>query len=236
MTASDGSRDPRSAPSTGSTDAARIVLRPVANPLPLGFFSFGVGMALLGGLGLGWLATVAEVRSAGVLMAAFVFPLELVAAVFAALSRDTAAATTLGLFATSWLGLGLLDVLDPAAQTDRAIGVFLVAFAIMLLPLMVTALAGKQLLGGMLALSIARAAFQAAHELGGPGWTDTADGITALVIVAGALYTGTAFLIEGVRGHTPLVPRRGPAAGALSHGVPDQFQRLPLDPGVRDQL
>ena len=33
----------------------RIVVRPFASSLPLGFFSFAIGMLLLGGLANGWL-------------------------------------------------------------------------------------------------------------------------------------------------------------------------------------
>jgi hypothetical protein len=192
-------------------------------------------MALLAGLGIGWLSTAQDVRSAGVLMAAFVFPLELVAMVCAVLSRDTAAATTLGLFSTSWLGLGLLDVLDPGVHTDRAIGVWLVAFTIMLLPLMVSAFFGKPLLGAVLGVSVVRAGLQAAYELGAPHWTSTADGITALLVLSAALYAGTAFLVEDFRGRTRLVPRRGPAADALTQ-LPEQFRGQPVEPGVREQL
>ncbi len=40
------------------------------------------------------------------ILIAFVFPLELLATVFAFLARDTLGATTLGLFTTSWLTVG----------------------------------------------------------------------------------------------------------------------------------
>lgn len=219
---------PAAAP--GADEDGYVVLRPLAGPLPLGFFSFAVGMALLGAIGLGLLSTPPEVRTAGVLMAAFVFPLELVAAVVAMLSRDTAAATTLGLFATSWLGLGLLDVLNPAQQTDRTIGVFLATFALMLVPLGVMAALGKQLMALVLTFSILRAATAAAYQLGAAHWTELANGATAFAVVALACYAGTAFLVEDLRGRTPLVPRRGAAAAAVPGGS------RPRDPGVRRQL
>lgn len=209
-------------------DGTRLVLRPYASPLPLGFFSFGIGMALLGGIGLGWLSSAQDVRAAGVLMAAFVFPLELIAAVIAVLARDTGAATTLGLFTTSWLGLGLLDALDPVQHTSRTVGLFLVAFALMLVPLAVAAAFGKVLLTVVLSVSIVRAALQAADEFGAPRWAGTANGVAALVIVMLALCAGTAFLVEDLRGRTALVPRRGPADEAL-----DGVSR---EPGVRQQL
>jgi hypothetical protein len=105
------------------------VLRPYASPLPLGFFSFAVGMALMSGIGLGWLSSGQDVHAAGVLMAAFVFPLELLATVIALLTRDTAAATALGLFTTSWLGLGLLDVVNPTTGVAALVVLALACFA-----------------------------------------------------------------------------------------------------------
>jgi hypothetical protein len=209
----------------GAGPDARVALRPYASPLPLGFFSFGVGMALLGGIGLGWLSSAPDVRAAGVLMAAFVFPLELIAAVFAVFSRDTGAATTLGLFATSWLGLGLLDILDPAPHTSRTVGLFLVTFAAMLVPLAVAAAFGKVLMTVVLSVSIVRAVLQGAYQLGAPGWVDTANGVAALTIFVLAWCAGTAFLVEDLRGRTALVPRRGQAREAIG-----------LEPGVREQL
>jgi hypothetical protein len=236
MNVDDRPRHPLSAWSREDTDRARIMLRPLANPLPLAFFSFAVGMALLAGLGSGWLSTAQEVRSAGVLMAAFVFPLELVTVVFAALGRDTAVATTLGLYATSWLGLGLLDVLNPTEGTNRSVGVFLAAFTIMLLPLTLSAVLAKPLLAVVLGVSVVRSGLQASYELGGPSWTGVADGITALLVMVAALYAGSAFLIEDMRRRTALMPRRGPAADAVTEEVPEQFRDQPLDPGVREQL
>src|SRR4051794_23867723 len=83
----------------------RIVVRPYGTSLALGFFAFGIGMLLLGGVSNGWLHP-SDRHTVGLLLAAFVFPLELVATIFAFLARDSFGATGLGLFATSWLALG----------------------------------------------------------------------------------------------------------------------------------
>jgi uncharacterized protein len=219
-----------------SAAQGRAVLRPYANPLPLGFFSFGVGMALLGGLGLGWLTSAPEIRAAGVLMAAFVFPLELLAAVVAVLARDTAAATALGLYATSWLAQGLLDALHPTQQTSRAVGLFLAGFALMLVPLAVSAVFGRPLLALVLAVSIVRAGLQAAYQFGAPDWVDRATGVAALLLLALACLAGTAFLVEDVRGRTRLVPRRGPARDALDRNAGERTRDAPPEPGLRTQL
>ena len=83
----------------------RIFLRPIGSGLPLGFFSFAIGMLLLGTQALGWIP-VDEQKDVGMTLIAFVFPLELVATTVAFLARDTLGATTLGLFTASWLALG----------------------------------------------------------------------------------------------------------------------------------
>src|SRR5689334_8802466 len=105
----------------------RIFLRPIGSGLPLGFFSFGIGMLLLGCFAIGWIP-VAEQKNVGMLLMSFVFPLELVATVFAFLARDTMGATTLGLFTTSWLALGWLSEAGPAGRST-ATGVYLFGFA-----------------------------------------------------------------------------------------------------------
>src|SRR3954471_593840 len=101
------------------TPPVRIVVRPLATGLPLGFLSFAIGMLLLGGLEVGWVQT-AEQPTTGILIAAFVFPLEFVAAIMVFLARDSLATTVLGLFATSWLAQGLIDVTAQPGTTSDA--------------------------------------------------------------------------------------------------------------------
>ncbi|MEU6476453.1 GPR1/FUN34/YaaH family transporter [Streptomyces sp. NPDC047017] len=216
--------------------AATVTVRPYGNPLPLGFFCFGIGMALLAGTGLG-LISGDQVRPAGVLLAVFVFPLQFLAAVMAFLARDTGAATALGLFASSWAALGTLHIVAPAQQTSVALGMYLSAFALMLVPLAVTAFSGKVLLGAVLSVSVVRAALAAAYQLGAPRAVERADGATALLLVVLALYAGTAFLLEDLRQRTVLpIWRRGDARRALEEDLDGQHSRLPQEPGVRKQL
>lgn len=79
----------------------RIVLRPVASSLPLGFLAFATGTILLTALELQW-APLAQTRSLLMLVLAFVVPLEALAGIFAFLARDSGAATGLTLLAASW--------------------------------------------------------------------------------------------------------------------------------------
>src|SRR3954469_23089163 len=107
---------------------ARIFLRPIGSGLPLGFFSCGIGMLLLGCLGIGWIP-VDEAHDVGMVLVAFVFPLEFVGTIFAFLARDTLGATTLGLFTTSWLTLGWSFLSAPPGGTSVTIGIYLFGFA-----------------------------------------------------------------------------------------------------------
>lgn len=63
----------------------RVVLRPIASSLPLGFFAFTVGTVLLTTLELQW-APVTEGRQLMVLVLAFVVPLEALAGLLAFLA------------------------------------------------------------------------------------------------------------------------------------------------------
>ncbi|HWD01328.1 MAG TPA: GPR1/FUN34/YaaH family transporter [Amycolatopsis sp.] len=213
-----------------------VTVRPYASPLPLGFFCFGVGMALLGGIGFG-LVDGDDVRTAGVLLAGFVFPLEFLAAIGAFLTRDTGAAAALGLFSTSWLGLGAVHIIAPQQHSSIALGFYLGAFTLALVPLIVVAFLGKRLLGIVLTVSAIRSALSAASQFGAPEVVQRASGWVAFVIFALALYAGTAFLLEDVRQRTTLpILRRAGARQALEADRPRRNARLPREAGVRDQL
>ena len=85
----------------------RIFLRPLASPVPLAFFAFGVGSFLQSTMQLGWVSQD-EVRDVALILGAFVFPAEIVAAIFAFLSHETLGATVRGIFSFAWLGSALV--------------------------------------------------------------------------------------------------------------------------------
>ena len=70
----------------------RIVLRPLASSLPIGFFAFGTGTILLTAIELMWVP-LPQTKSVLILILAFVVPLELLSGVFAFLARDVGAAS-----------------------------------------------------------------------------------------------------------------------------------------------
>ena len=214
----------------------RIVVRPYATSLALGFFSFGIGMLLLGGVANGWLHP-SDRHVVGVMLASFVFPLELLSAVIAFLARDTFGATGLGLFATSWLTLGLVDVRSSQSAISRAVGLYQFGFAFTIALLAIAALAGKPLIAAILGLSAVRGALSGVHEWHGPAWAWTASGWLAVAIFASAMYGGLAFLLEDVHKQALLpVFRRGASRESLEGDLRAQLANLADEAGVRKTL
>jgi succinate-acetate transporter protein len=70
----------------------RIVLRPLASSLPLGFLAFGMGAILVTAVELHWVP-LAQTRLLIVMVLAFVVPLEMIAGLSAFLVKDGGAAT-----------------------------------------------------------------------------------------------------------------------------------------------
>lgn len=77
--------------------AARVALRPVGNPLPLGFLAPAAATLLVRGLQLGRLAPT-DGAAVGLMLVAFVVPLQLVAALLGSLplGRRAAGAESVG--------------------------------------------------------------------------------------------------------------------------------------------
>jgi succinate-acetate transporter protein len=219
-----------------SESIVRITVKPYGSALPLGFFSFGVGMRVLAGIGLGWVHGP-DVQTAGILLAAFVFPLEFLATAIAFLARDTASAASLGLFSTSWLALGIVHVAGEPGERSAAVGLYLVMFGLTVLALAVAALYGKPLLAGLLALSAARAFLSAAWDLGGGHTLLTVSGATAVAIAGFALYGGLALLLEDLHQREVLpILRVGAARTSFEGGLHEQLERVEGEAGVRQQL
>ncbi len=214
----------------------RINLRPLATPLPLGMYSFGLGMLLLAAQTAGWIP-LSETKQVGMLLVSFVFPLEAVAAIVAFLARDTVAGTVLGLFATSWLALGLALIVGHPGATSITLGFFQLGFAAPILALAVTASAGKPLLSAIMIMSASRSILDGLYQVSSTTSLERAAGYVAAAIAAFALYAGTALVIEDVR-QDPLLPvlRRGAGSVAMDGNLGDQLERAGGEAGVRQQL
>jgi uncharacterized protein len=216
-------------------EQVRIFLRPIGSALPLGFFAFAIGMLLLGCFAIGWIP-VTEQKDVGMMLIAFVFPLELVATIVAFLARDTLGATTLGLFTTSWLAFGWADMASPPGTKSVTLGIYLFGFATAALLLAVMSTLGKPFFSALLLVSVARMVISGYYETGGGiAWDHVAGGF-GVALAALALYGGTALSLEDAR-HWEVLPlfRRGGAQQAF-HGYEAQLERLEAEPGVRQQL
>jgi len=214
----------------------RIVVRPFASSLPLGFFSFAIGMLLLGGLANGWLHA-SDQHTVGLLLAAFVFPLETIAVVIAFLARDTFGATGLGMFSTSWLAFGLADLTSPAGQLSRAVGLMDFGFGFAIVVLAVAAFMGKPLIGTVMSLAAVRVVFSGVHEFGGPSSLWTAAGWLGVAIFVLAVYGGLAFLLEDVLQQEVLpVFRIGTSRHSVEGDLHEQLRGIGREAGVRHTL
>lgn len=214
----------------------RIAVRPLGNPLPLGMFSFGIGMLLLAADSAGWVP-LSETEQVGIILATFVFPLEGLATVMAYLARDTLAATVLGLFTTSWLALGLILITGRPGAISVTEGFYLLGFAAVVVSLALIAVAGKPLIALTLVLSAARAILYGLFEVTSTRGLEHAAGYVAAAIALVAWYSGTAFALEDMR-QRPLLPvlRRGAATTAMEGELAEQLARARQEAGVRSQL
>jgi uncharacterized protein len=221
---------------TAADAGVRIVLRPLASALPLGFFAFGVGTFLLTGLELGWIPP-AEGTQLALILLGFVAPLQLVSSLLGFAARDVGAGTALGLFGGCWTATAITLLSLPPETTNRALGLFLCTFVVPLLALAVGAATGKPVLAGVLVLGAARFVLTGVYELSGRSWAETASGWLGLPLAVLAAYFGLALLIEDARGRTVLpLLRRGAARAALEDPLEAQIARLHHEAGVRDQL
>lgn len=222
--------------SPGVAAAARIVLRPVANPLPLGFLALAAGTLLLSALQLRWLADT-DGAQVGLIVLAFVFPLQLVASVFGYLARDVVAGTGMGVLAGSWLAIALILLTGEPGSTSDALGVFLLAAGVAMTIPALAAVSGKLVPVAILGTTALRFASAGLYELtAADGWR-IVTGIVGLVLLGLALYGALAMALEDASRRTRLpLGRRGAGRESVGGNFDDQLRRIEREAGVREQL
>jgi uncharacterized protein len=203
------------------TPESRIMLRPLGNPLPLGFLALAAGTLLVSGLQLEWLAPKDGAQVALVLIA-FVFPLQLVASVLGFLARDVVAGTGMGILFGSWLSIGLVTLAGEPGATSDALGLFLLlAGAAMLVPAAAAA-PGKLVATAVLTTTALRFAITGLYQLtAGDAWRAVA-GVVGLILCVLAVYAALAMALEDALGRAVLPLGRRTA--------------IESEPGIRDQL
>ncbi len=217
-------------------EITRIVLRPLATPLPLAFFAFGIGSFLLSGQQLG-LIPQDETQVVALVIGLFVFPLQALAAVFALLARETLGATALGLFAASWLTTAVTSYTLPPGSTTVTLGLFQLILMFSLVLLGVSGVGGKPLISAIILLAAVRFGLDGLYQLTSLTALEFVSGIFGVVVVLFAFYGGLALVLEDLK-HQTVLPfgRRGEALDAIQGDIGDQVGPLEKEPGVRKQL
>jgi succinate-acetate transporter protein len=213
------------------------MLRPIANPLPLGFLGLAAGTLLISGLQLGWLAPE-QGQDVGLILLAFVFPLQLVASVFSYLARDVVAGTGMGLLSGTWLSIALVTLTAPRpGATSDALGLFLLLAGTAMLVPFAAAATGKLVPAAVLGTTAVRFAATGLYQLtAASSWKHVA-GIVGLLLLAIALYAALALALEDARGATLLpLARHGAGEDALAGGLDEQVAGIQHAAGVRRQL
>lgn len=213
----------------------RLVLRPLANPMPLGMVGLAAATVLLAGQQLGWLPT-AQGHQVGEMLMVIAVPMQLLAAVAGFAARDAVLATGMGMLAAIWFTVGIIKAFSLPGSRSQALGLFLFLMGTALLIPAVTAGLGKLLTAGVFVLTAVRLIVTGVYEYqGGTTWMTVAGWLgVALCVVA--LYAALAFEVEDMRRRTVLPTlRRGAARHAMSDAAPD-VDALHREAGVRNQL
>jgi hypothetical protein len=216
--------------------ATRIMLRPLANPLPLGFLALGAGTFVLAGLQLGWIVPT-EGHAVALILLAFVFPLQFLASVLGYLTRDVVAGTGMGLLGATWLAIALVTIDAPPGATSGALGLLLVFVGGALLVPASVAFAGKILPALVLTTAALRFASAGVYQLDASTTWKEVSAVIGLVLCALAGYTALALAWEDARRSTILpLFRRGRGRESVEGNFADQLRLLEREAGVREQL
>ncbi|MFJ6940578.1 GPR1/FUN34/YaaH family transporter [Streptomyces sp. NPDC101132] len=211
----------------------RINLRPMASPMPLGFFTVAIASVMTGCLQLG-VFDAAE-RRAVALCVLPAFALQFLVSILAFAARDVVAATLMGVFAGSWLAYALVTG-TGAAGGARVLGVFNLAF-LALGALMAAVTRPKRALWAVIVASLPRWAATGLGGLTGAEALTRTAGALGLVVAVAAGYAAFALMLEDMRSEEVLpIGRSGPAHHAVEGDLAVQLRNLERQAGVRRTL
>jgi succinate-acetate transporter protein len=215
--------------------ASRVFLRPLANPLSLGFLGLAFATIMLSSTQLGWAPSdESHLVAIGVLV--FAVPLQFVSCIYGFLVRDTVCATGIGVQAGMWAAIGTAQLVSPPGSTTTALGLMLVMGAVTLAMPASGATRSTLLAAAVLYATAARWALTAAYELSSSSAWETAAGAMGVLLAALALYASLAFEIEDQQRRTVLPTlRRGPGQKAMTAPLAEQVANVANEAGVRKQ-
>jgi succinate-acetate transporter protein len=215
--------------------STRVVLRPLATPLPLGFLALAVATIAFASVQLSWIPQ-SEGRTVALGVLVLTVPLQLLAAVMGFLARDPVAATGMGILSGTWGAACLATLTSPPGAPSDGLGVILLASAACLL-VPAAAARSKAVPALVIATSAARFALTGIAEIdGGQTWMQIAGWVgVALAMISS--YAALALELEGSESRTVLpLGRTGRSSQALDGQLGDQVRRIGTEPGVRQQL
>ncbi len=224
-------------PQHGEDSLARIVVRPIANPLSLGFLGLAGATLVVTSLQLGWIAA-SQQRWVGLIVVAFAPLLQGVATVYGFLTRDSVATAGMGVLTGTWFCIGLVLFLSPASQSrSGALAMLLFASGTALLVPAFAAVQSKLLAAAVLGLASLRFYVTGAYEITGSGVWKTTAGAVGFALFFLALAAALAFELESVkRRPLPATMRRGRGQDAIGGDVTDELAHIHREAGVREQL
>jgi succinate-acetate transporter protein len=219
-----------------AADVTRIMLRPIASPLPLGFLALFVASLLISALQLHWVPA-AEQHKLAIGLLALTVPLQLIGCLYGFLCRDVVASTGLGVLGGTWATVGVTLLSSPPDRESPGLGIVLVVAAGALLVPTVTALTSKVVAAGVLALAAVRFAVTGGYELTSAQEWQYAAGVCGIVVAGLALYAALASEMDSVtrRSVLPLL-RQSLGRRAVSGRLAEQVETLACEAGVRQQL
>jgi uncharacterized protein len=214
----------------------RVVLRPLATPLPLGFLALALATVAFSAVQLGWVPPD-QGRIAALAALAATLPLQFLSSVMGFLARDPVAATGMGVLAGTWAVVGLATYTSPPGTASAGLGVVLVTAGVAMLVPALAAVPSKLAPATVMGLAAARFLVTGVYEVTGSAAWQTVAGWAGLLLAAVALYTALAMELEGAQGRTVLpLGRRGPGRAATEGRGPLDPADLVSEAGVRPQL
>jgi succinate-acetate transporter protein len=213
-----------------------VFLRPLANPLSLGFLGTFFATMVLAGIELNWVP-VGEFHKLAIGILVFTVPLQLISCVYGFLARDTVCATGMGVQAGMWAVVGLDHLFSKPTSTTSALGLMLVIGAFAAAMPAIGAVSSKMLAAAVMFTTAVRWSITAGYEFTSSSAWRTAGGAAGILLAVLALYASLAFEIEDQRRHTVLPTfRAGLGKKAIDAPMRMQVDQVAHEAGVRKQL
>ncbi|HET9721254.1 MAG TPA: hypothetical protein VFP55_14330 [Solirubrobacteraceae bacterium] len=213
--------------------AAHIFLRPLGSPLTIGMSGLSIASLVDSGLNLRWIS-LNQSHDVGLILLSVPFVLQMVACIFAYLSRDGAAGAALGVLSLTWFSMGLIEATSTPGSRSGALGLLLLVAGGVLFLSAIAVMVPKPLPGSVFALAATRFIITGIYLLGASSGWRHASGILGLVVLGGAAYSVLAFELEGEQ-HRPILPtfRRGRGRTAVLGDPWSRVDGVTGEAGVR---